>query len=115
MYRYLVDTTAGAQKCTGPFQLREWMQGRYIRPDTLCYDVRDKKTRTAKEILEELDKRPSFDTVEDIEQTLTDLEGVAAKLEEMLANETRRKQRCATRSIDVISGDASWLDANDSS
>jgi hypothetical protein len=77
--------------------------------------VRDKTTRTAKEILDELDKRPSYDTVEDIEQTLTDLEDVAAKLTEMLRNEERRRQRATTRTLDVLGGNSSWLNASDSS
>ena len=90
MYKYIVITAKKRrQKCSGPYQLEEWLNTGAVHPESRVLDVKTQVWDTAASTLEKSKKRTSYHYIDECEQTLSDLNSVADEIRKTL--EARRK------------------------
>tara|TARA_Y100000593_G_scaffold86609_1_gene165679 strand:- start:22290 stop:22562 length:273 start_codon:yes stop_codon:yes gene_type:complete len=90
MYKYIVVTMdKRKKKCTGPYQLEEWLKTGTAAPDSRVLDTKTQIWDTAENTLKNSKKRTSHHYIDECEQTLTDLNNVADEIRKIL--EARQK------------------------
>lgn len=110
MHRYLVTmlNSKRRKKCTGPFQLQEWIDKGVIDQSTRVFDIRNQNWDSAENTIRNSKKKTSVEYFDECEQTLSDVNNIAEQLREYLQNEsTKRRERNSDGPFDVVRRESS--------